>query len=329
MAQPAPTKFAVILPLKSADFASAAQAVRQGILRAREVVGAPVDIVVLESDDTPQSVLSAFEQAQSLGARWVIGPLTRRAVNTLATRGPMSIPTLALNNPDPGLALPEGLWTLSLSIETEARQVAQAAWQQARLTDHARGGAGIPTAVIVYSNNGLSRRAAQSFEATFRAAGGDIALQMEASAGDLRQKLMLQTSAVLFLATDAATAREIRPATQRFIVFGTSQLFEGRQTRWQDLDGVRFVDQPWMLQPDHAAVMVFPRSEVKYSAELERLYALGIDAYRLALELSRGQHSGFELDGVTGQLQVRTQRIERQALPAIFREGEPVLDTAP
>jgi outer membrane PBP1 activator LpoA protein len=90
-----------------------------------------------------------------------------------------------------------------------------------------------------------------------------------------------------------------------------------------DLEGIHFVDAPWLLEADHPAVMVHARPEQAMSAELNRLYALGIDAYRLAAEWRR-RRERFELDGVTGWLQVDRAlgaRVERWPSFAVFRKG--------
>src|SRR5690606_13700901 len=57
--------------------------------------------------------------------------------------------------------------------------------------------------------------------------------------------------------------------------------------------------------------------------ELQRLYALGIDAYRLARELVRGRQQ-VELDGVTGWLRVDVPvdpRVRRISTVSVYREG--------
>ena len=103
-----------------------------------------------------------------------------------------------------------------------------------------------------------------------------------------------------------------------------------------ELNGVRLLDIPWQLQPDHAAVMIYPRAVVdadqKRSADMERLYALGIDAFRVALLVAQ-QQKQFEVDGVTGRLKASFDkdgahftRIEpfamyRDGLPAFLSEG--------
>jgi outer membrane PBP1 activator LpoA protein len=74
--------------------------------------------------------------------------------------------------------------------------------------------------------------------------------------------------------------------------------------------------------------MVYPRHVVdpghRHNADLERLYALGIDAYRVAHEIA-AQHRDFQLDGVTGKLKVHFDKtkahFERSAQPAVYRDG--------
>jgi uncharacterized protein len=69
--------------------------------------------------------------------------------------------------------------------------------------------------------------------------------------------------------------------------------------------------------------MVFARPEQALSAELQRLYALGIDAFRLAMLWTTGR-TEFALDGVTGELVVNRRlsaRVDRRPSFAEFRKG--------
>ncbi len=80
---------------------------------------------------------------------------------------------------------------------------------------------------------------------------------------------------------------------------------------------------PWLLQPDHPAVMVYPPAGRPMTLETARLYALGIDAFRIAQVWMKGELR-FEIDGVTGRLRVdRAQnvRVERVPVSAIYRNG--------
>jgi outer membrane PBP1 activator LpoA protein len=117
-------------------------------------------------------------------------------------------------------------------------------------------------------------------------------------------------------------------------IYGTSSLNpgSGSNSPTQELDGVRLLDLPWQIQRDHPAVMVYPRplppAERKPgAADLERLYALGIDAYRVAREIARHPASRFHLDGVTGRLTISfgngEASFERAEQAALYRNGVP------
>ena len=88
----------------------------------------------------------------------------------------------------------------------------------------------------------------------------------------------------VFLAAELDKARLIRPYINAAIpVYATSQVFSGNTSTLTnyDLADVHFFDMPWMLQPDHPAVMIYPHVVPAMAPEMERLYALGIDSYRL------------------------------------------------
>ena len=135
----------------------------------------------------------------------------------------------------------------------------------------------------------------------------------------------------VFLALDAREAALIRPRLARDVpIYGTSQVYAGEgmaRTLAQELAGIRFADMPWLLEPDHPAVMIYPRPTLVngQAPDIEslRLYALGIDAYRLAAEWASGR-TRFEIDGVTGVLRVdRAQGVRVERLPsfAVYRGG--------
>jgi len=69
-------------------------------------------------------------------------------------------------------------------------------------------------------------------------------------------------------------------------------------------------------------------ADAKPNADLERLYALGIDAYRVAHEIAQ-QRSGFDIDGVTGKIHVNmvsggTTYFQRAEMQAVYQDGVPV-----
>ncbi|MGH8716077.1 MAG: penicillin-binding protein activator, partial [Burkholderiales bacterium] len=135
---------------------------------------------------------------------------------------------------------------------------------------------------------------------------------------------------MIFLALDAKKARQVRPYIDLNVsIYATSQIFSGngQGTMNLDLNGIRFVDMPWLLQSDHPAVMIYPRPKNAVIIDLERLYALGIDAFRITQDLSAiGPYSGYVLDGVTGQISLNPNRqFVRKLTPAIFYQGQAVV----
>ena len=127
-----------------------------------------------------------------------------------------------------------------------------------------------------------------------------------------------------FLALDVSRARLARPYLGALPIYATSQVFPGDAGPLAgfDLAGVRFLDMPWLLQPDHPAVMIYARPDFGESIEIGRFYALGIDAFRIAQMLIAGR-TDTELDGVTGRLTLgRDRQFVRSLTAAQFTGGK-------
>ena len=69
-----------------------------------------------------------------------------------------------------------------------------------------------------------------------------------------------------------------------------------------DLQGVRYVEMPWFVQPDHPGRHGLPPAPRAMSVEEERLYAFGIDAYPHRARSCCAATSARPLDGVTGKI---------------------------
>lgn len=310
---------ALLLPLNSAAFGRAAEAVKQGFMTAAGVEAGALPVRVYSTGDQTDDIVATYGQATQAGARIVVGPLTKNGVTALAASKQVSVPTLALNLPEAGAELPDQLYLLALAAEAEVRQIAQAAFD-----------AGRKSAVVITSGNALAKRMQLAFAAEWSALGGTVAVQLSFSGSNadaVRDALRRHPADMLFLAMDGQDARLLRPyLNPEWPVYATSQIYAGKNSpqKYHDLNGVQFVDMPWLLQPDHLAVMVYPRSQVPLAADLERLYALGIDAWRLALLLqTTASGESFNLDGVTGRLSLeRSRQISRVGVPAVFRDGE-------
>jgi outer membrane PBP1 activator LpoA protein len=208
-----------------------------------------------------------------------------------------------------------------LQLDAEARQVARLAQKS-----------GYQRAFIVGSESGPQKRAAQAFADEWRGLRGEIAgtyLHNNdiASLGKLRESMQNAAPDMVFLALDAPRARQVRGYLgSTAAVYATSQVFASMDDKLAnyDLNGVRFVDMPWLLQPDHPAVLAYPHPEPKASLEQERFYALGVDAYRLVQSLLRRSDALEEgLDGITGTLSSGPEHvILRELVPAQFVDGQ-------
>jgi uncharacterized protein len=318
---PANRHIALILPINSQSFGAAADAVQDGFTAAAARSKNALPIKVYPTGDKPEEVLSAYSQGVQAGAQVAVGPLTRNGVSTLATSGLVNIPTLALNWPDREIVPPQNFYLLGLQVEAEAKQAAQLAWSQ-----------GARNAVTVYGDTALYKRVNQAFADEWLRLGGTIANTLRLSA-DPEQLLKLREAAktsgadAIFLALDAKRARIVRPyLDSQLPTYATSHVYSGRGEAIlnHDLNGIRFIDSPWLVQSDHPAVMVYPHSDFPLSAELDRLYALGIDAFRIAEMLVAGTQPAT-LDGVVGRITLnRANQFERELTPAIIRQGEAV-----
>lgn len=314
--EPPVPHIALILPLKSPSFAKAADSVRLGFLAAasKEVNGLPVRVYPCADEST--EVVALYQQALHAGAVAVAGPLTRPGVAALAANISLITPTLALNMLDGTRT--DQLYFFGLPPETEARQSAQRATA-----------AGLLSATIVYTNTPLSKRLAQAFSDEWQREGGILQSDILYSGDPTPLKELPQDPGnSVFLAAELDKARLLRPYINSALpVYSTSQVFSGNANTLTnyDLADVRFVDMPWMLQPDHPAVMIYPRAVPAMTPEMERLYALGIDAYRLLQVLfERNPANALPLDGVTGKITQNGHVFQREAVLAIMRQGQGV-----
>lgn len=321
---------ALLLPLNASAFRQPAEIVRQGFLAAAQVQPDAPPVRIYPTRGDPNNVLAVYGDALSRGARVVVGPLTRNAVSALAASDMVVVPTISLSMPDQEhLSVPPQLYLFGLSVEEEARQVADMA---------ARGGYRKP--LIVAADSPLARRMERAFATEWQGMGrslaGDIRFTLTDDLSALRDDAQKFDADMIFLATNVQEARVVRPYLSPILpTYATSQAFAGRlqDPANVDLAGVRFIDMPWLLQPDHPAVMIYPRPEAALGAELERLYALGIDAERLASMFYRDPTAvtTMGLDGVTGRLTLGPDhRFRRELVPADFQQNAVVaIDAAP
>jgi outer membrane PBP1 activator LpoA protein len=329
------TTVALLLPRQDGPFGRASSSLLAGVRAAHARDGSGIVVEVLELDDQADELALALAGLRERGAAFVIGPVTRNGVTALADLGSLGIPTLALNLPEGSPVTPAQLAFFGLAIETEVRQVIDFAFEGAV----ARIGSGRPPrAAVVSVATPLGRRAAQAFRAGWTARGGQVAEPIEFSgprpSGELRARLAAWAPDVAFLAMNAEQSAVLRRAfPAQTTVWATSLASIGNVAglRLPELDGMRVLEMPWLAEPDNVAVMAYPKAPSGFNVEMQRLYALGIDAFRIARQMLAGD-AAFELDGVTGRLRFDRQqapRVERTALQTEYRDGTPRLLAQP
>lgn len=312
---------ALLLPLQSAMFGAAASAVQQGFMAAAGLDPNALPVRTYSDFDENTGVTAVYREAVANGAVAVAGPLTRNGVKALAELGDFPVPTLGLNTLEGAPA--HNLYLFGMAVEAEARQVAQLAKEQ-----------GKQRAIVITSNDTLARRLQLAFEEQWAASGGVIAREIEFS-GDTADfaSLIARPDLMVFFATDLDKTRQIRPFLTRDIAaYATSQIFPGNEQTLinYDLDGIRFVDMPWLLQADQPAIAAWPRANPPLAADMERLYALGLDAFRLtALLINHREGSALPMAGATGSLSLTGQQFQHEALPATFMQGRAQTRDAP
>jgi len=332
-----PRQIALLLPL-SGRAESAGVAVRDGFLGAYYDSGTAsrprLRVYDVAARDTP----SVYLQALADGSDFVVGPLTREEVAGLASLADGRAATLALNFLPEGVVVPERFYQYALSPEDEAREVARRAM-----------GDGHISGVALVPQSDWGRRVLAAFAAEFTAAGGQLVDQADyapdtADFNELLRQLLHTTglrgstprpdAQFIFVAAQPVRGRLIRTQLRfnyasALPVYATADIYDPAGPDNVDLEGVRFPDMPWVLDPygpAAAARETAGRAWPERAGQHGRLHAFGYDAYRLVGELRRlrGQKSS-PLAGLTGRLSVDDQgRIHRELDWAQIVDGRPV-----
>jgi outer membrane PBP1 activator LpoA protein len=306
---------ALVLPLESEAYARAAEAVRAGFLAAAEAAGDRASCLVISHGDN--GIVGAFEAARAAGARVVVGPLVRDDLKAIG-QSTLELPyTLALNQLEDGTPASPRIYTFPLGIESDARTIAR------RMRDTAA-----QNVLIIGGDTPLMKRFAGAFATSWLLEGGGApnALAFDAapeSLSALKRDVGRSNADAALLALDGADAVRGKPYLGPVTSYASGLVFE-RQTpaTLRDLDGLTIVEIPWLATPDAPELANLPRREFG-NAALERLYALGLDAYRVARAFRNGPPERFTLDGATGRVTLSEGRqFTREGRLAVYRAGQ-------
>jgi outer membrane PBP1 activator LpoA protein len=319
---PATDAIALVLPLESPTYGRAAAAVKAGFLAAAEAAGSAARVHVVGHGN--DGVLPAFAAAAESGPALIVGPLTRDDVKTVLAMALTRPRVLVLNQPEDGSPLPSEVYALSLSIDSDAALVARRARDD-----------GARVVATVVSDAPLQRRFDAAFAAAWPRAGGDPPRAYHfdpnpAVLRALRSELSTRPPDATVLAVNTGDA----PLAKSFLppgpVYASSQVADdlpGPMLR--DLEGVRYVEIPWLADPSSQALARLPHADLG-DPVLERLYALGLDAFAIADLLANSvPPDRVEFDGATGHLSLTPTRVfAREGRMMVIRDGQPTALTA-
>jgi outer membrane PBP1 activator LpoA protein len=345
------SKIALLLP-QDGPLASVGKALREGFMAAHyqaQQAGQQPPAIEFYDSSRLTSLDEFYRKAQADGVQLVVGPLEKPLVKQLSTRPQLPITTLALNYSE-GEQGPAQLFQFGLAAEDEAREVSRRARAD-----------GLHRAAIMVPKGEWGDRVLRAFSQDWQANGGSIVAtervdqpvqlaqqiadmfqlrQSEGRAKSLQSTVGSQVAAqpsrrqdieFIFLAATPQQAQQIKP-TLNFQyagdvpVYATSHVFSasGDVNQYNDMNGIRFCETPWLLDANDPLRKQVTAQWPQAAGSLGRLYAMGVDAYRLAPRL--GQLKALpdsRIEGQSGSLgMTQNQRVVRQLPWAEFVNGQ-------
>lgn len=343
-----PKRIAVLLPLQG-QFRPHAQAIQYGILAAASSKQA-TSLVFIDSQQSPEAMQQQIEQAQ---AEFVIGPLLKEQVDNVSKVDNWAWPTLFLNSKDNNITKAEQFY-FALSMEDEASQMAQLFAQKnyrrpvvissannvsVRMQQHFAAewrklGNDAPEMHQFNSKEELETLINSLLE-TDRSR--DRVKQISSL---LPQKLEADPHSrldidAIYLIADPVQTRLFKPfvdvsvsqTAPRLPVYASSRSHSTSldSTDQRDLNGLTFTEMPWMLA-EQGSVELRQQYQQLFADQdetLQRLFAMGYDAYQLVGSLRQQQQlPATVFPGLTGQLRLTPEgSIVRQLSWASYRNN--------
>ena len=354
-----PKHIALMLPF-SGRLEKVAEAIQNGFLYAYYKDPEQLaELEIINASNDPAEFSLQYEQAIQNGADFVVGPIDKDLVNMLQQREALDVPTLTLNYGNEQDEARQNLYQFGLLPEDEAVQIADFALAQGR--HHA---------LVLVPDTEWGYRLQRAFSKRFESLGGHVvgsniypAKKNDYSAAitnllnlttsNHRKSILQQTIKeqvrfearrrqdvdMIFIAANSRQARLIKPQlkfhhAQDLPVYATSHISSssGKPADDRDLNEILFVDIPWMLDnrnnADYRQINAYwPDDSQRFS----RLFALGIDAYRMIPSLRRLMINPEEqVQHHTGLLSVdNTGRVKRSLLMATYQNGRAKLLKTP
>ncbi|MEZ5528060.1 MAG: penicillin-binding protein activator [Gammaproteobacteria bacterium] len=346
-----PGQIALVLPMQE----PLGKAISEGFLSAYYdalAKGRSVpEIKIYDTSFQPEPLI-LYDQAVDDGVELIIGPLLKDAVRRMQISSrPMPVPTLALNYGDPDGGNPFDLFQFGLAPEDEIIQAADTAWQ-----------AGHRNAAVLTPGGGDYQRIQDTFVNYWTGLGGQVVAidtfgdtrdyspvvkrvfsvdASEARAASIRNLLprenvqfvprRRQDVDFIFLLANPGEGRQIKPTlafnfADDVPVYAMPSIYDGgiNPAANRDLNNVIFNDAPWVLDGSDPLKATVVQTWSAASGPIQRLRAMGVDAYRLYLRMEQMRAYPYtRVSGATGTLYYRPDGgIHRQLHNAVIVNGE-------
>lgn len=295
-----PLKVGVLLPLSGSQ-AAAAAAVRDGYLAG--YYGESRRRPLLHFYDTAAGAKAALARAAADGNDFVVGPLGRDEVDAVFAGEP-PVPLLALNRgdrtPAPGSA------AFSLSPEDEGISLAQ----------HLIEERGSKRVLLIAGSDDTQRRTADAARKQLESRGVRVVARLGVSEqmdSALRQLAQTEAPDAALLVLKGPQARIVAPQLALAGLAGlprvaASQIVSGTGKADEDaaLDGIVFPTEPWLVQRvDGTPAQASAAARVDTAkGPAARLFAFGLDAWRLTGYLEHLASTNAGIVGATGRLRL-------------------------
>ncbi len=317
-----PKKIALLLPAVDSRFGGYAEAVKNGFLEASKIKQKYNKPQITVYNINSDNILTEYKKAIKNGAEVIVGPLLKKNIEILA-KNQLTVPTLALNHITDKA---NNLYQLGLSPDDEALEVVKRAW-----------GDGHRSSIILVPDGSWGKGILNTFSSQWEKLGGQLVKIVYGKnfESSIRKKLQKFKKVDMVFLVAPQHARQFVPLiiaklVNKIPIYSISKVYSGTQNSKLDksLNGVLFVDMPWILKPNETAVQIqlaLKQSEPEKVKKFNRLYALGIDAYNISMQLRYLKKQQWQ--GQTGQLHLEENGIiHRKQMPwAHFVKGLPHL----
>ena len=352
-------RVALLLPMSS-SFLEAASSIQDGFLLLSKE-GHPSQrplIQLYDFGDQTELVGAYYDAAVRDGSDFIIGPIGTAAVKELARRDEFPIPTLVFGtfgHPNTPIL---NAYQFSLAPEHDAVSLAQRAFDDGQrravaLYPNTSQGRRIFTALQQeWEKVGGALVQSRAYDTTISDHSRILKALFHLDHSDARRTALQRTLGdtvklkfssrrrqdidALFLLSNIKQARLIKPQidfhhAHDLTVYSLNNDYTGISDPMKDLDleGIIFGDMPWIVSQEEKMQVLRDRMSPEQSQKLgmlDRLFAMGLDAYQLIKYIPFMQNNpNFLYQGVTGKLSInKSGRVLRREEWFLMQDAKPV-----